>query len=98
VWIELAVTEIQGANRAAKLLVLAVFAVTALLVGYVARSRRHPHGRLITILSLAFAIGLVVFIRSVRPTERWSIWAIAALGFGILLIWSYGGGSRHKPE
>jgi hypothetical protein len=98
VWTDLAVTEIQGANRAAKILVLAVFAVTALLVGHIARSRRHPHRRLITILGWAYAAGLVVYIRTMRPTERWSIWAIAALGFGILLIWSYGGGSPRKPE
>ena len=97
-WIELAVTEFQGANRTAKVLVLVSFALTAWLVGHVARGRRHPQGRLITLLSAAFAVGLVVFIRSVRPTERWAIWIIAALGFGILLTWSYGGGSPRKPE
>jgi hypothetical protein len=33
------------------------------------------------------------YILIVRPVERWSIWALVVLGYGILLVWASGGGS-----
>ena len=97
-WIEFAVGETQSANRAARILVLAMFVIMAWLVGHVARGRRHPHRRLIAILGFALAAGLVVYILALRPVERWTIWAIAGLGYGILLTWAYGGGSEPKSD
>jgi len=97
-WTELSATETQSANKAARFLFLAVFLGLALLVGTVARGRRHPQARLITIVGLAFFIGLLAYVMTVRPVERWTIWAVAGLGYGALLIWANGGGSGAKPK
>ena len=97
-WTDLAATEAQNASRLGRLLVLAIFIGLAWLVTSIARHRRHSHRLAITLLAWAFLAGIVAYIRTVRPVERWSIWAIAALGYGILLIWTTGGGSDPKPD
>jgi len=96
VWVDLAATETQSANQVARWLVLAAFAGLAWWVGLTARRRGHPQARLITILGLAYFAGLIVYIVTVRPVERWTIWALAGAGYGVLMIWAYGGGSQPK--
>jgi hypothetical protein len=97
-WTELSATETESANKAARFLVLAVFLGLGLLVGTVARGRRHRQARLITVLGLAFFVGLLAYVTTVRPVERWTIWAIAGAGYGALLVWAFGGGSGAKRE
>jgi peptidoglycan/LPS O-acetylase OafA/YrhL len=98
VWEPLAASETQNANFTARILVLAIFAGLAWLVGYAARRRKHPHAWPITILGWALVLGLVGYILTVRPVARWSIWLIAGLGYGILLVWAYAGGSEPKSD
>jgi peptidoglycan/LPS O-acetylase OafA/YrhL len=98
VWTELAAGGEQNAGRAARLLVLAIFVGLAWLVTVIARNRRHPHQTIITILAWAFVLGIMSYILIVRPVERWSIWALVALGYGILVVWSSGGGSAPGSE
>jgi peptidoglycan/LPS O-acetylase OafA/YrhL len=98
VWTELAVGGEQNASRAARLLILAIFVGLAWLVTTIARNRRHPHRTFITILAWAFLLGVMAYILIVRPVERWSIWALVALGYGILLVWTSGGGSAPPSE
>ena len=50
----------------------------------------------ITILGLAYFAALIAYIVTVRPVERWTIWALAGVGYGVLMIWAYGGGSQPK--
>src|SRR4051794_33993021 len=97
VWEILAASETQNANFTARLLVLAIFVGLAWLVGATARRRRHPQALLIAVLAWALAVGMVTYIVTVRPVERWTIWLIAAFGFGILLTWTYGGGGAEPP-
>ena len=96
-WTPLADSETRNANFTARLLVLAIFVGLAWWVGSSARRRRHPHATLLTVLGFVFLAILVGYIVTVRPVERWSIWALAAAGFGALLIWSHGGGSAAPP-
>jgi hypothetical protein len=98
VWVELTATETQSANQTARWLVLAAFAGLAWWVGLTARRRRHPQARLISVLGLLFFVAMIVYIVTVRPVERWTIWALAGFGYGALLIWAYGGGSGAKPK
>ena len=97
-WADLAATETHNANLTARFLVLAIFAGLAWLAGHTARRRKHSQARLITMLGFGFLIGLIVYIVSVRPVARWSIWYIAGIGYGVLLVWAYGGGSEPKSD
>ena len=97
-WIDLVATEGQNASRTGRLLVLAIFVGLTWIVTSIARHRRHPHRLAITAVAWAYPVGIVAYILLVRPVERWSIWAIAALGYGILLIWATGGGSAPKSD
>ena len=97
-WELLAASETQNANFTARLLVLAIFVGLAWLVTATVRRRRHPRARLIVVLSVPLVIGMVSYIVTVRPVERWTIWLIAALGYGLLLTWAYGGGAEPPRE
>ena len=97
-WRYLAQSEGQNASRAARWLILAIFVGLAWLVTSIASNRRHPHRRVIAAVAWALILGIIGYILTFRPVERWSIWAVAAFGYGVLMIWACGGGSAPKAE